>query len=72
MIVIMPYLIQRVATILNANLNRTAIYNFFAEKQSHSQNQTKSLECLQILGALRLFFFELCASNQLCWEIIPK
>ena len=36
MIVIMPYLIQRVATILNANLTRRAIYDFFAEKQPNA------------------------------------
>ena len=37
MIVIMPSLIQRVATILNANLTQTAIHDFFAERQSNSQ-----------------------------------
>ena len=36
MIVIMPSLIQRVATILNANLTRRAIYGFFAEKQPNA------------------------------------
>ena len=36
MIVIMPSLIQRVATILNANLTRRAIYDFFAEKQPNA------------------------------------